>query len=119
METVQSEAFALNPIWDQMMAERGGREPHQFEGHEEWDSSQEAKEAFERGVLQAVGTAALFFGGEPGARMRDLFTEPDVSGGGVPFPEEPNGWDSDAVERKLAEFRTAKRIANRKRRRKS
>lgn len=119
METVQSEAFPLNPIWDQMMAERDGREPHQFKGHEIWADSEEAQQAYERGLVHAAATEVEFFGGLPGERFRKVeFPNPTPTCD----DEEPNGWDSDAAEKALAEFRAAKRVsarAQRNRRRKS
>lgn len=44
------------PIYDELIRERGGREPHQFEGHEEWDDSEEAAAAYQRGVAEAQAT---------------------------------------------------------------
>lgn len=39
-----------------MIAERDGREPHQFPGWDTWDESEEAQEAYARGVETAQHT---------------------------------------------------------------
>ncbi len=41
------------PLYDQLVNERLGRGPSEFQGHDEWDDSEEARAAFERGVEQA------------------------------------------------------------------
>ena len=41
------------PLYDQLVNERLGRGPSEFEGHDAWDESEEARAAFERGVAQA------------------------------------------------------------------
>lgn len=58
-------AFAVEPIWDAMIAERDGRGPAEFEGHETWDDSDEATEAEARGRAEADATAEMFLGWDP------------------------------------------------------
>ncbi|MET9019684.1 hypothetical protein ABZV93_06865 [Actinopolymorpha sp. NPDC004070] len=41
------------PLYDQLVNERLGRGPSEFEGHDTWDDSEEARAAFERGVAHA------------------------------------------------------------------
>ncbi|MGW0230847.1 hypothetical protein ACWDWO_21250 [Actinopolymorpha singaporensis] len=41
------------PLYDQLVNERLGRGPSEFEGHDTWDDSEEARAAFERGAAQA------------------------------------------------------------------
>jgi hypothetical protein len=41
------------PLYDQLVNERLGRGPTEFEGHDTWDESEEARVAFERGAAQA------------------------------------------------------------------
>lgn len=53
------------PIWDALIAERDGREPAQFEGFAEWDDSEEAKAAYQRGLDYAANTPAPWVGSEP------------------------------------------------------
>lgn len=89
--------FQATPIWDQMMEERNGREPHEFEGHEEWDSSEEAAAAYARGLEHATSTEVEWFGGMPGKR----FLKPDEG----------------VADELLEELRTAKRMAARARNR--
>jgi hypothetical protein len=50
------------PEWDQLIAERGGRGPTEFEGHDTWDDSEEARQAYARGVAEAQATQAAFWG---------------------------------------------------------
>ncbi|HEY8454634.1 MAG TPA: hypothetical protein VIL34_03495 [Actinopolymorphaceae bacterium] len=50
------------PIYDQLIAERLGRGPAEFEGHETWDESEEATEAYARGVAEAERTWEEFWG---------------------------------------------------------
>lgn len=57
--------FAVEPIWDALQAERGGRAPAEFEGHEDWDQGEEARQAEERGRAEADSTAADFLGWDP------------------------------------------------------
>jgi len=52
------DGIPATPIWDQLIAERDGRLPHQFVGHEDWDESEEAQEAYARGVAEAEATPA-------------------------------------------------------------
>lgn len=53
------------PIWDALIAERGGREPAQFIGWDTWEDSDEAKEAYQRGVDYAANTPAPWVASEP------------------------------------------------------
>lgn len=53
------------PIWDALIAERDGREPHQFVGWDAWDESEEAKAAYQRGVDYAASTPAPWVASEP------------------------------------------------------
>lgn len=48
------------PIYDQLITERSGRGPAQFEGHDSWDESEEAAQAFARGVAEAESTRDTF-----------------------------------------------------------
>ncbi|MFD2083158.1 hypothetical protein SAMN05421678_103238 [Actinopolymorpha cephalotaxi] len=41
------------PLYDQLVNERLGRGPSEFEGHDTWDDSEEARAAFERGAAHA------------------------------------------------------------------
>lgn len=50
------------PEWDRLIAERDGRGPTEFEGHESWDDSEQAREAYDRGVAAAKETAPEFWG---------------------------------------------------------
>jgi hypothetical protein len=50
------------PEWDQLIAERGGRGPTEFEGHDTWDDSEEARQAYARGVAEAQATQDAFWG---------------------------------------------------------
>jgi hypothetical protein len=45
------------PLYDQLVNERLGRGPSEFEGHDTWDESEEAKAAYARGVAQARAQA--------------------------------------------------------------
>ncbi len=49
------------PIYDGLVAERLGRGPAEFEGHDLWDESDEARDAYARGVAAAEATAAEFW----------------------------------------------------------
>ncbi|NYH92735.1 hypothetical protein [Actinopolymorpha rutila] len=53
------------PLYDQLVNERLGRGPSEFEGHDEWDDSEEARAAFERGVAQAHTLGEQSAGSEP------------------------------------------------------
>ncbi|MGW0232088.1 hypothetical protein ACWDWO_27580 [Actinopolymorpha singaporensis] len=41
------------PLYDRLVDERLGRAPHEFDGYDTWDDSEEARAAFERGVAEA------------------------------------------------------------------
>ncbi len=41
------------PMYDRLVDERLGRAPHEFEGHETWESSEEARAAFDKGAAEA------------------------------------------------------------------
>ncbi|GAA2760212.1 hypothetical protein [Actinopolymorpha rutila] len=41
------------PMYDRLVDERLGRAPHEFDGYETWDDSEEARAAFERGAAEA------------------------------------------------------------------
>jgi hypothetical protein len=56
------DGFQETPIWDSMVAERGGRGPAEFEGHESWDDSEEAWAAIARGEKAAAETAVEWLG---------------------------------------------------------
>lgn len=58
------------PIYDQLISERLGRGPSEFEGHDTWDESDEAKQAYARGVAEAERTSAAFWGRQPSKRAR-------------------------------------------------
>jgi hypothetical protein len=47
------------PLYDQLVNERLGRGPSEFEGHDTWDESEEAKAAYTRGVAQARAQAQV------------------------------------------------------------
>jgi len=49
------------PIYDRLIAERLGRGPTEFEGHDVWEESTEARRAYERGVAEAEETAPEFW----------------------------------------------------------
>jgi hypothetical protein len=51
------------PIYDQLIYERGGRDPTEFEGHDSWDDSEAAREAYARGVAESDATFSQFWGG--------------------------------------------------------
>lgn len=53
------------PVYDQLIAERLGRGPTEFEGHDTWDESEEAAEAYARGVAEAKATWDAFWGNRP------------------------------------------------------
>ncbi len=57
-----SQDLVTTPVWDQLIADRGGRGPAEFEGHDAWDTSEEAAQAYARGVAEAQATAAEFWG---------------------------------------------------------
>jgi hypothetical protein len=57
-----SRTFTDTPVYDGLIAERLGREPSEFEGHEDWDNSDEAREAYARGVAEAKATWRAFWG---------------------------------------------------------
>lgn len=40
------------PLYDQLVNERLGRGPAEFEGHDTWDQSAEARAAYARGVAE-------------------------------------------------------------------
>jgi hypothetical protein len=63
--TVAEQDFSVEPIWDALIAERDGRLPHEFEGHETWEDSEEAKTAEARGRAEAEATAEIFLGWDP------------------------------------------------------
>jgi hypothetical protein len=50
------------PEYDRLIAERLGRGPGEFEGHENWDTSEEAAQAYARGVAEAERTSEQFWG---------------------------------------------------------
>ncbi len=50
------------PLYDSLIAERLGRGPTEFEGHDTWDESEEAQAAYDRGVADAESTAHIFWG---------------------------------------------------------
>lgn len=59
------------PIYDQLITERLGRGPAQFEGHDGWEESEEAAQAFARGVAEAEATRATFWKpNSPGASSK-------------------------------------------------
>ncbi|MBE1603521.1 hypothetical protein [Actinopolymorpha pittospori] len=47
------------PLYDQLINERLGRGPSEFDGHDTWDESEEAKAAYARGVAQARAQAQV------------------------------------------------------------
>lgn len=49
------------PIYDQLIAERLGRGPTEFEGHDCWEESEDARRAYERGVGEARATVDAFW----------------------------------------------------------
>jgi hypothetical protein len=53
------------PVWDELISERGGRGPTEFDGHQSWDDSEEARAAYDRGVAEAAATAEEFWGHPP------------------------------------------------------
>lgn len=57
-----SRIFTETPVYDGLIAERLGRGPSEFEGHEDWDNSEEAREAYARGVADAKATWREFWG---------------------------------------------------------
>jgi hypothetical protein len=57
-----SNEWSETPLYDQLIAERSGRGPAEFEGHESWDDSEEAREAYARGVAEAQATWRDFWG---------------------------------------------------------
>ncbi|HZC27785.1 MAG TPA: hypothetical protein VE287_12225 [Actinopolymorphaceae bacterium] len=57
-----SRIFTETPEYDGLIAERLGRGPSEFEGHEDWDNSEEAREAYARGVAEAKATWREFWG---------------------------------------------------------
>ena len=63
--TPADEPFPVEPIWDALIAERGGRGPAEFEGHECWEDSEEAVAAVARGEKEAAETAAEWLGWDP------------------------------------------------------
>ncbi|MGH3490567.1 MAG: hypothetical protein ACRDP8_21980 [Actinopolymorphaceae bacterium] len=63
------------PEWDLLIAERGGRGPTEFDGHDTWDDSEEARQAYARGVAEAEATQAAFWG-----REEEPDTEPAAAG---------------------------------------
>ncbi|HZC26851.1 MAG TPA: hypothetical protein VE287_07495 [Actinopolymorphaceae bacterium] len=67
------------PIYDRLIAERRGRGPAEFEGHDRWEESWEARQAYARGVAEAEATAAEFWDEErpaPRRRSGDRVTPP-------------------------------------------
>jgi hypothetical protein len=64
------------PEYDRLIAERLGRSPAEFEGHENWDTSEEAAQAFARGVAEAERTAEEFWGHPVPAAAIKQPTEP-------------------------------------------
>lgn len=52
------------PLYDQLIAERRGRGPAEFEGHDTWDESEEAQAAHARGVAEAEATTHEFWARE-------------------------------------------------------
>jgi hypothetical protein len=58
------------PVYDQMIAERLGRGPTEFEGNDHWDESDEAAEAYARGVAEAEATWEQFWGRKTTVRAR-------------------------------------------------
>jgi hypothetical protein len=50
------------PIYDQLISERLGRGPTEFEGHDTWDDSEAALEAYARGVAESEATFGEFWG---------------------------------------------------------
>jgi hypothetical protein len=62
-----SRIFSETPLYDELIAERLGRGPTEFEGHEAWDDSEEAREAYARGVAEAKATWKEFWG-EPSVK---------------------------------------------------
>lgn len=77
--------FAVEPIWDALQAERGGRAPAEFEGHEAWDTSTEATEAEARGRAEAEQSSTEWLGWDA-TRTREwgppVFPAPDLAEGG-------------------------------------
>jgi hypothetical protein len=71
------------PEWDLLIAERGGRGPTEFDGHDTWDDSEEAQQAYARGVAEAQATQAAFWGREeePAAEPAAAETAPAASTG--------------------------------------
>lgn len=57
-----SNELSETPLYDQLIAERSGRGPAEFEGHENWDDSEEAAAAYARGVAEAQATWKEFWG---------------------------------------------------------
>ncbi len=65
------------PEYDRLIAERLGRGPAEFEGHENWDTCEEAAQAYARGVAEAERTAEAFWGHPvPAARQPTEPTPP-------------------------------------------
>ncbi|MFD2078267.1 hypothetical protein SAMN05421678_114192 [Actinopolymorpha cephalotaxi] len=42
------------PTYDKLVDERLGRAPHEFDGYDSWDQSEEARAAFDRGAAEAL-----------------------------------------------------------------
>ena len=98
---MSDQAFAVEPIWDQMIAERGGRGPAEFEGHETWDDSDEAKEAEARGRAEAEATSADFLGWDPtGPRVWPTDREPDDYSD---HPEYPDELDTQVIAERITD----------------
>jgi hypothetical protein len=58
------------PIYDELIAERHGRQPSDFDGHDAWDESDEARQAYARGVAEAAETEIEFWGRKLSTRRR-------------------------------------------------
>jgi len=67
-----SDTLSETPLYDQLIAERLGRGPTEFEGHENWDASEEATTAYARGVAEAKATWKEFWGSaaQPSTRRK-------------------------------------------------
>lgn len=72
----------VEPIWDELQAERDGRAPAEFEGHESWDSSPEAIEAEARGRAEAESSSVEWLGWDA-SKPRDwgpaVFPAPELA----------------------------------------
>lgn len=58
---VEGDGWGFPVVYDEIIRERDGRNPHQFPGWDTWDETDEAKNAFERGLAEADRTRDEFW----------------------------------------------------------